>query len=209
MKTARFLAVAALLLVAPLARAERPPFEMTVWGTYVHPSGTTATDAFGTTVDFDEAWGLGFSLNLPMGGYAALELSAFSFETEGRIWSGNVQIATMGESSMTPYMAMLQVHPAGRGVVDPYLAAGVAYTVFGSYESQDLEWLGAGKVDLEDRFAPAIGAGVRFGVGKTFGVTVDARYVWQEADSKGISSSTALRLSVAPVLVSAGVSLRF
>ena len=209
MQTARFLAVAAFLLAAPLAHAERPPFEATLWGTYVHPSGTTATDTFGTTVDFDEAWGLGFSFSLPMGSHAALELSAFSFETEGRIWLGTTQIATMGESSMTPYMAMIQVHPAGRGAVDPYVAAGVAYTVFGSYESQDLEWLGAGKVDLEDRFAPAVGAGLRVGIGKTFGVTVDARYLWQEADSKGIASTKALRLSVAPVLVSVGASIRF
>ena len=209
MKTARFLAVAALLLVAPLAHAERPPFEVTAWGSYVHPSRTAWTDGFGTAVDFGKSWGPGLSLNLPVGGYASFELSTFWFRPEGRITFQEVQIASMGKSSMTPYMAMLQFHPAGRGPVDPYIAGGISYTVFGSYESEDLESLGAGPIALEDTLSGVAGAGVRFAFGETFGVTLDARYIWLQAGSKGMTSSKELKLHIEPVILSVGASLRF
>lgn len=209
MKTARFLAVAALLFVAPLARAERPPFEVTAWGSYILPSRTAWADGFGTAVDFDKSWGPGLSLNLPAGRYASVELSTFWFRPEGRITFQEVQIASMGKSSMNPYMAMLQLHPAGRGAIDPYLAGGISYTVFGTYESQDLESLGAGRIALEDTLSGVAGAGVRFAFGETFGVTLDGRYIWLQAGSKGITSTKELDLSIEPVIVSVGASIRF
>ena len=209
MKTARSLAVAALLLVAPLARAERPPYEVTVWGSSVQPSRTAWTDGFGTAVDLGESSGTGLSLNLPAGRYASVELSTFWFRPEGRITFQEVQIASMGKSSMKPYMAMLQFHPAGRVAVDPYIAGGISYTVFGSYESQDLESLGAGRIALDDTLSGVAGAGVRFAFGETFGVTLDGRYIWLRAGSKGMVSGKELKLYIEPVILSVGASFRF
>lgn len=209
MKTLRFLALASVLAAAPAALAQRAPFEATVWGSYVHPSGTTSTDSLGTTISFGEASGAGFSFSLPMGQYAAAELSAFWTKPEGQISFKGTQIASMGRASMMPYMAIVQFHPMGRGDVDPYFGGGIAYTVFGSYTSADLDAMGIGRVALEDTLDGVAAAGVRFGFGKVFGVTLDARYIWLHADSKGPSSTQPLKLIIEPVFVSAGISLRF
>jgi hypothetical protein len=78
-----------LLLVAPLARAERPPYGPQ--NSSVQPSRTAWTDGFRTAVIWQSS---GTGLPEPAGReYASVELSTFWFRPEGRITFQEVQIA--------------------------------------------------------------------------------------------------------------------
>lgn len=212
MRTLRFAAFAAVLALVSLAgaaRAQRAPFQLTAWGTYAHFSGSTPSDAYGTEVLFHDTFRPGVSLDVPVGHLLSVEASAFFLKTRGAIAYRGTEIASLGSSTATPLLLLLQVHPAGRGAVDPYLGVGGAYTLFGSFASADLDTLGVGRVSLEDTFSFAACAGVRFALSDAVGVTLDGRYVHVRPDSTADATGVKLELDMRPFLASVGLSLRF
>ena len=209
MRTLRFAAVLALLVLAGAAEAQRAPFELTAWGTFTHFSGTTATDSFGTQVRLGDSFRPGVSFNVPVGSLLSVEAGAFFLKSRGALTYRGQEIASMGSATITPLTLLVQFHPARRGPVDPYVGVGGAYTVFGTFDGADLSTLGVGPVSVADTFSFAACAGVRFALSDAVGLTIDARYLHLRPDSTAATTGGKLELDLRPILASAGLSLRF
>lgn len=209
MRTVRFALVLGLLAVAGAAEAQRAPFQLTAWGTYTHFSGSTVTDSFGTQVAFRDSFRPGVSLDVPLGHLLSAEASAFFLQSRGALTFRGQEIASLGSATITPLLLLVQLHPAGRGAVDPYVGAGGAYTLFDSFASADLDTLGIGRVSLEDTFSFAACAGVRFALSDAVGLTLDGRYLHLKPDSTADATGVKLELDMRPFLASVGLSVRF
>lgn len=162
------------------------------------------------TLSFDDARGFGASINHYWSSHLSTELAATALKSErGRISLGNVDILDMGELKLTPITAALQFHlapPASR--FDVYAGGGAAYVLTDDLNSSDLDLSGIGTVHIEDGATWMANAGATFNIGPRFGVGVDAKYIPFRPDST-VDAPESLHLDLKPLVLSAGVRIRF
>ncbi|MDQ3283222.1 MAG: hypothetical protein M3Q69_17630, partial [Acidobacteriota bacterium] len=116
-----------------------------------------------------------------------------------------------GNLEITPITAVVQLHFAPNGFIDPYIGAGGAYMLFDFSESQGVS--GIDQIDFDDDIGLAVNAGIGIKLGGRLAINVDAKYVPIEANATAViigrDEESVTRIDVSPIIISAGLSLRF
>lgn len=213
----RILAVLTFLFVAAVpAVAQERFFDITGYASWVDTSseGTFEfDDASGPLdVNFDGTMGYGVAANVFFGDRISTEFAVTRVENEIAVRPRAVNNTGNTTAEMMPLTAVLQFHFAPNSFIDPYVGGGVAYVLFDDVDGSDeLDNIDFESIDFEDDYGFVINAGLGIRITENFGLTLDGKYVPLE------SSATARRqagdqeatFDINPVILSAGVSLRF
>jgi outer membrane protein len=205
-------AVLASLLFVPTAFAQRT-FDLTANFVWLDPTGggTFEDLADPTDLDFEAETGYGIAANIFFGGRVSTEFAIARIQPDatitrrratGDVGTGNLQI--------TPLTAVLQFHFAPNGFIDPYIGAGAAYVLY-EFDAQGVSNID--QIDFDDDVGLAVNAGLGIRLGDRFGINIDGKYVPIESDATAIVVGTNQERSgqfeVSPIIISAGLSLRF
>ena len=167
---------------APLAAQDRA-VDLTIWGTSADVQGSNRfSDTFDT--DFESGDGFGLSANIFMTKHFSTEIAAFAVSSDASLAIPDVAPLSLGSVDMTPVMAGVQFHILGQSRFDPYIGAGAAYVMADDLESNDLDVVGVGAVDLENELTYYLNAGVGFHFTPWFALVADGRYIPYEPSSK-------------------------
>lgn len=206
-------AVLALLCSLPLA-AQNRFFDLNGYYVWADPTGGGEFEdlADPADIDFDSSTGYGGSVNFFIGDRLSIDIGASVVSPEARIRrriigapGGDVEI------DMIPITGIVQFHLIPNGVIDPYIGGGAAYVLFEDAENIGLDDLD--RLDLEDDVGFAVNAGVGIRLGNHFGIIIDGKYVPIEADATAVNlgetEAEDTRVDISPIIISAGIQLRF
>ena len=208
-------AVLAILLLAPSAYAQRF-VDITANAVWLDPTGGGSFEELEdpTEIDFDADFGYGAAVNFFIGDRVSIELAAARVEPESRLTrrrAAGVPIITGGNLEITPLTATLQFHFAPNGFIDPYIGAGAAYVLYDFSEEAETDDID--QIDFDDDVGFAVNAGVGIRLGSNFGLNFDAKYVPIESNATAViigqNEEAQGTIEVSPIIISAGLSLRF
>jgi outer membrane protein len=117
----------------------------------------------------------------------------------------------LGHVWLLPPTLTAQLHPLGRSAIDPYVGAGVNYTIFyGSGGAQTIFGQST-KVDYKNSFGAALQAGVNYQVDGPWFFNADVKKIFlsTSADVTSGAVATHARVAIDPWLVGVGVGYRF
>lgn len=129
----------------------------------------------GVALDVDERLGFTFNLDYFFTPHLALDLLGGAPFKHGIALAG----AKAGSVKHLPPTLTLQYHLLPEAAFDPYVGAGLNYTVF-----FDEQLDGGGRLQLDDSFGLAAQAGVDFKLGGPWLVGIDVRYIDIDSDVK-------------------------
>lgn len=200
------LALAALLLLLaslPLAA------QSTDVGLWIAAAQIGDTDSDGSTIKFDDGRGFGASLNHFWTDHLSTEISATALKSDNSgIFVDRQRIFESGELKMIPITAAVQWHFGRHARFDPYIGGGVAYVLTDDLESDSLRGVNIERVEIDDGMGWTVGAGATFALSNRLGIGLDAKYIRFRPDSAS-AGGTPVELQLDPLVISAGVRLRF
>jgi outer membrane protein len=208
-------AVFALLLLAVPAAAQNRSFDLT--GNFVWLDATGAGEfedlAEPAEIDIEADAGYGLAANIFFGERLSAEFAVARVEAETNVTRRRAVAASGPGGTLTymPVTAVLQWHFAPNGFIDPYIGGGAAYLIYDFSESQGVH--GIDEIDFDDDLGLAVNAGIGIRMGERFGINIDGKYVPVESNARAViltpSEESEGRVDVSPIIISAGVSLRF
>ncbi len=160
-----------------------------------------------TGLSFDNAKGFGVSFNHFWTGPLSTEFSVSSLRANAGIDIAGTRALDVGRLKLMPFTANLQWHFARGSMFAPYIGAGLAYVSAKDLSSADLDAAGIGRVKIDHKASWDANAGVNIGLGKMFAVAIDGKYIKYEPDSTAAGTTEKLKLD--PVVISAGIKLRW
>lgn len=205
------LAVFALALATPVFAQQRF-FDLSANAVWVDPTNEGTFNDLGdpATIDFDPSTGYGASANIFFSDRFSVELAISRVKTDTTIRRRAVS-SPGGNLEMMPVTAVVQWHFAPNGFIDPYIGAGAAYVLFDDVKDNGLS--GLDQIDVKDDAGLAVNAGLGIKLGNRFGIVLDGKYVPLESNAKavvlGTGETTEGKFNISPIIVSAGLSLRF
>lgn len=154
-------------------------------------------------VEFDEDMGVGILYNrFWFGGFS----TEFAYQRLGADLTASFEdiAADVGELDLDILSATAQLHFARGGMLSPYVGAGAAYISgeLGGIDEDELE-----NIDLENELDVLLNAGLNVGLGRSFTVFLDGKYIMYEARGEGDPDNAAL--DVNPLIIAGGVKWRF
>lgn len=199
------LALAALLLVAVALPLAAQSNDLGLW---VAAAQVGDTDAEGVTIEFDDARGFGASLNHFWTDRFSTEIGATALRSDdGGLSIDRQRLLRTGELKMIPITVAAQWHFNRHARFDPYVGAGVAYVLTDDLQSDDLDAVDIGTVEIDDGIGWVAEAGGTLAISNRFGVAFDAKYIRFRPDS-GPPGDT-VKLELDPLVLSAGVRIRW
>ena len=147
----------------------------------------------GVGVLYNRFWTSGFSTEFAYQRLGAdLTLSAEDLDEE------------IGSLDLDVLSATAQLHFAKGSMISPYIGGGVAYISgeVGSIDEDELE-----EADLENEVEFLANAGLNVGLGRSFVIFLDGKYILYEARGEGDSEDEALEIN--PLIISGGIKFRF
>ena len=199
----RTLVVLSLLLL-PLFATAQPNNELGVFISTSQFDDSEINDAGDIfDVEFEEDMGYGILYNrFWMGGFS----TEFAYQKLGADLTVSFEDITenAGDLNLDILSATGQLHFARGSMLSPYIGGGVAYVSgdAGSIDDDELE-----DVDLEKELEFLVNAGLNVGLGRSFAIFLDGKYILYEARGEGDSDGEALDIN--PLIISGGVKLRF
>lgn len=205
-----------LLLTFPVAAfAQNSMLDLTGRVVWADPQGKNDFEDDQSNFDLDSSEGYGAALNIHWGERISTEVGAYSVDSDATL-DTPVTGVNLGSLEMIPLTATLQYHLMGASRIDPYIGGGVAYVLFDELSSNDLRELDIEAIDFEDDFGYLANAGLSLGLTSNIALNVDAKWI-------SVSSATIARpvggvddvegdkveIDIDPLLISAGVTLRF
>jgi opacity protein-like surface antigen len=153
--------------------------------------------------EFDEDMGVGLLYNRFWFGGFSTELAYQRIGADLTLSFDDVS-EDVGELDLDILSATGQLHFARGAILSPYIGGGVAYVSgeAGSIDQDEIE-----TVDLENELEFLANAGLNLNVGRGFGIFLDGKYILYEARGEGESDGEALDIN--PLIISAGLKLRF
>ncbi|MGZ5473669.1 MAG: OmpW/AlkL family protein [Thermoanaerobaculia bacterium] len=207
------LAVLALLVSLPAA-AQNRFFDLTGSFVWADPTGGGELEdlADPAEIDFDASTGYGGSVNFFISDRLSIDIGASVVSPETRIRRRAVGApGGTTEIDMVPITGIVQFHLMPNGIIDPYIGGGAAYVLFEDAENIGLDELD--RIDLKDDVGFVVNAGVGIRLGSRFGIVLDGKYVPIEADATAINlgdtEENDTRVDISPIIISAGLQLRF
>lgn len=154
-------------------------------------------------VEFDEDMGLGVLYNRFWTTGFSTEFAYQRLGADMSVSLGDVA-AQVAELDLDVLSGTAQLHFGRRGLFNPYIGAGVAYISgeAGFIDEEELE-----SVDFESEVEYLANAGLNVGLGRSFTVFVDGKYILFGARGEGEPEEETLDLN--PLVISGGVKWRF
>ena len=207
-------AVLASLLLVPSAFAQSRSFDLTANYVWLDPTGggTFEDLADPAELDIDADGGYGLAANIFFGERLSAEFAVARIEPETNVRRRSVgATAPGGNLQITPVTAVLQFHLAPNGFLDPYIGAGAAYMIYDFSESQGVHNLD--QIDFGDDVGLAVNAGLGIRITPRFAINIDGKYIPIESSATavvvGSNQERVGEFDVSPIIISAGLSLRF
>jgi outer membrane protein len=205
------LALLALFVLVPTASAQHRAFDLGLNAVWVDPtnSGSFNDLADPADIDFDGTIGYGVSANIFFGNHLSTEFAVSRVDPDTTIRRRAVT-ATGGNLRMTPITAVLQWHFAPNAFIDPYIGAGAAYVLFDNSDNNSIS--GINDINVKDDAGFAVNAGLSLRLGNRWGINGDVKYVPLESNATAVvaTGGTATgKFNISPIIVSAGLQLRF
>jgi outer membrane protein len=205
-----------LLLIAavPMSAQDRA-FDLTGYASWVDTSSEGTLDETTSNpvdINFDGTLGYGIAANVFWGSHLSTEFAIVRVENDVSVRQRAVNNAGDTQAEMMPITAVLQFHLAPNGRFDPYFGAGAAYVLIDDVDAPDeLGNLDFESLDFDDDVGLALNAGLGIKLGNNFGLTLDAKYVPLESSATAVRTggTTDVKFDINPVILSAGLSLRF
>jgi outer membrane protein len=209
----RYVVTAVLALVLSLpAFAQRRFLDLSANAVWVDPSNSGSFEdlADPATIDFDGSVGYGAAANVFFSDRVSIEFAISRVDSDTTV--RRRAVTTPGGSlQMMPVTVVMQFHFAPNGFIDPYIGAGAAYVLFDDVEDNGVS--GLESIDFEDDAGLAINAGLGIRLGERFGLVIDGKYVPLESNAKAVVLGTGQtsegKVDISPIILSAGLSLRF
>lgn len=154
-------------------------------------------------VEFDEDMGYGILFNRFWTNSFSTEFAYQRLGADLTASLGNIT-EEAGSLDLDILSGTAQFHFLRGGMISPYFGGGVAY-VSGEAGAIDEDELGA--ADLENELDFLVNAGLNVGLGRGLALFVDGKYVMYEARGEGEDEADALDIN--PLIISAGIKLRF
>lgn len=208
-----------LMFVAVPMSAQDRGFDLTGYVAWVDTSseGTFEDDPGpgdvfnGVDVSFDGTMGYGLAANVFFSDRISAEFAIVRVDSDVQfrqraVANGNTQ------AEMMPITAVLQFHFAPNGRFDPYIGAGAAYVLIDDVDTPDeLNNIDFESLDFDDDVGLALNAGLGIRLTNNLGLTLDAKYVPLESSARAVAAvgNQEVKFDINPVILSAGLSLRF
>ncbi|HYO75310.1 MAG TPA: OmpW family outer membrane protein [Thermoanaerobaculia bacterium] len=208
----RYVVAALFALSLSIPAFAQRAFDLTGNVVWVDPTGGGSFEDLSdpADIDFDATAGYGIAANVFFGDRISAEFAISRVKPETRVRRRVVGATTTADFEMIPMTAVLQFHFAPNAFIDPYIGGGAAYVLFDDVDNNGLGNLD--RIDLEDDIGFAVNAGVGIKLGGRLGLVLDAKYVPLEANATAVTvtgADTEGRVDISPIIVSAGLSLRF
>ena len=154
-------------------------------------------------VEFDEDMGVGVMYNRFWTSGFSTELAYQRLGADLTVSAGDIS-EQIGNLDLDILSATAQLHFLKGSIISPYVGGGVAYISgqAGSIDQDELE-----DTDLENEVEFLANAGLNVGLGRSFGIFLDGKYVVYEARGKGESDGEALDIN--PLILSGGIKFKF
>lgn len=212
------LAVAGTVMLAlGPASAEERPFFLRLGGAHVGFDERASVSVGGATVPggnarLEDNWGIAIE-----GGYfftpdISVSLALGVPPTTTVRGAGSLAPAgALGDVTYGPAVLSVRYHFLEPGGIRPYIGAGVSYTVVFDTKDKALR-----NLDVANALGAALVAGVDVPITERWGACLDAKKIWAKTDARfdlPTSATTTApgtaRLTLDPLVVSAGISFRF
>ncbi|MCA1732332.1 MAG: outer membrane beta-barrel protein [Acidobacteria bacterium] len=197
-----------LVLVAALPALAQNPVDINVFASWVDAQGETIFDE-GPETNFESGDGFGVSVNWFWGRNLSTELSASALTIDAGLDLGGEPFVDLGSIDLTPISLTLQYHFARDSVIDPYLGVGAAWVLVEDLESADLDRLYGAALEADDEFTYVLNAGLGIRLTQSFGLYLDGKYMPLEIATRAAGDTYDTDLQIDPMIVSAGIRLRF
>lgn len=208
MKSAASVIALLVLLVAIPAAAQDRNVDVTVWASSVDMQGTNEFDGDFET-EFEDGNGLGVTLNIFWGDHFSTEAGIFALTSDAGLIFSDLEPVSLGQVELVPITLGGQFHILGASRFDPYIGGGAAYVMTENLESDDLDTLGIGEIELDEEVTWFANAGIGFQVTSFFGIALDARYIAYDTTSTSTVTQVEEDFEVTPLFYSAGLRFRF
>lgn len=154
-------------------------------------------------VEFDEDMGVGVLYNRFWTNSFSTEFAYQRLGADLTLSAGDIA-EDVGSLDLDILSATAQLHFARGGIISPYIGGGAAYISgeAGAIDGDELE-----NVDLENEYEFLANAGINLGIGRSFVVFLDGKYILYEARGEGDSDGEALDIN--PLILSGGIKFRF
>jgi outer membrane protein W len=178
------------------------------FGIWLAQSRVGETDEEEALLEFDNGDGYAVSYNKFFGALS-LELSATSLEHDGRLEAPGA-VFDVGSLDIVPIVATLQFHFARGGRVSPYIGGGLAYIMADDLQSDDLDLVDIGPVEVDDALTWAVQAGLDINLSERFAIAVDGKYTGYTPDAAPTRDpEDSIELDLNPLIISAGIKFRW
>ena len=157
---------------------------------------------------FDDGSGYGVSVSRRLGARLSGELALFRTSASAGVLDGSMRF-NLGDVELTPITAMLRFHFAPEHRFDVHVGAGLAYVQTGDLDSADLRTAGLAPVRLEDETKLTFGAGATISISPRVALGLDARYIPLDLGGRIPDEPERFSADFNPLLLSAGIKLRF
>jgi hypothetical protein len=149
------------------------------------------------TIEFDSGTGFGVGLSRRFGRFDG-ELALFRTSSSGSIRSNGTRVFDLGDLELMPVTAMLRAH-FGR----VYIGGGAAYVMTNDLATENE------RVAIDNEVTGVVGAGVTYDFSERWGVVLDVRYIPLSISGRPEPDEERIDAGVDPLLVSAGLRIRF
>lgn len=195
-----------LFVCVPLFAQERN-VHLTIWASQVDMQGDSDLGD-GFEADFDDGNALGASVSFGLNRWLSVEGSAFAMRSDAVLGFEGAKL-DLGSIDLVPFTAGAQLHLLGGSRFDPYIGAGAAYVVADDLNSDELDILGLGRIELDNELTYYVNAGIGVRIAGGFGIVADARQIQYEPSTRSTATGVEQDLELNPRLVSLGLRLRF
>ena len=201
------LAVLIMSIAMPLAAQSN---EAGLWLTMqINESGGRFAAGETEEARFDNGSGFGVSVSRKFGDRISGELALFRTSSSAEVREAGVTLAELGDIDLMPLTAMARYHFLAGRKVDLYAGAGIAHVMAGELDSADLRAAGLAPVRLDDETTMALGAGVSIALTPRVAIAADARFVSFEISGRATGDDERFSSDLNPLLLSAGIKVRF
>lgn len=212
---------AAVMAVAPAAQAfEAGDFVVRGGAVHVAPDDSSDSVTLGgdpllgagtdtkVNVDSNTQLGLRFSYMFTSNiGLGVLAATPFKHNITGDSTVAGVDGAKLAETKHLPPTITLQYYPMdSSSKVQPYVGAGVNYTIF--FEEKTTTALGNADIELDDSIGAAVEVGVDYMLSENFGV--NAAMWWADIDTEAkIEGVDSFDVQIDPMVYMVGLTYNF
>lgn len=143
--------------------------------------------------------------------YVSAELIAATTRHSVKDKGSTLGDLNLGHVWLLPPTLSAQVHPLGRSRFDPYIGAGINYTIFYGSGGTDIGVQGA-KVEYDNRFGYAFQAGINYQIDDSWFLNLDVKKLYLSTSAHvmaGGAELTRAKVDIDPWLMAVGIGYRF